>query len=455
VIHPERVHELNGAPVDPAGRYVLYWMQQAQRAACNHALELAVGLADGLGLPVVAGFGLTDAYPEANERHYAFMLEGLAETARALRGRGIRMVVRLGSPEAVALALARDAALVVCDRGYLRHQRAWRRAVAAGAGKRVVEVETDLVVPLAAASQKHEVAARTLRPRIARRLDEFLQRLAEARPRRPANGLDLAGDLDPEDVDGTLRRLRIDRSVGRVARFRGGHGEARARLKSFIAKRLPGYATGRNDPSRPKGSELSPYLHFGQIAPLEVALAARQAEHATAEDRTAFLEELIVRRQLSFNHMWHEPSYDDWGGLPAWARRTLDAHRRDPRPFLYDVATLEAAKTHDPYWNAAMREMRITGHMHGYMRMYWGKKILEWSASPEEGLQTALRLNNRWLLDGRDANSYAGCGWCFGLHDRPWAERPIFGTVRYMSASGLKRKLDIEAYVGWTKTLGG
>lgn len=454
MIHPARVHELNDAPVDPAGRHVLYWMQQAQRAAGNHALELAIRLADERGLPVVVGFGLTDAYPEANERHYAFMLEGLAETARALRERGIAVVMRHGSPERVALALAGNAALVVCDRGYLRHQRAWRRAVAEGAGRRVIEVETDLVVPIAAASNRHEVAARTLRPRLARRLDELLQPVDEGRPLRSADGLDLHGDLDPLDPEASLRRLRLDRTVGRVAGLRGGSGAARARLARFLAERLPGYAQGRNEPSRPKGSGLSPYLHFGQIAALEVALAVKGAAHGSAEDRATFLEELIVRRELAHNHAWYCAGYDRYDGLPRWARETLDAHRADPRPWLYDEGALEAGRTHDPYWNAAMREMRATGFLHNYMRMYWGKKILEWSPTPEEGFAIALRLNNRWLFDGRDASSFTGVGWCFGLHDRPWARRPIFGTVRYMAASGLERKFDIAAYVRWASTLG-
>jgi deoxyribodipyrimidine photo-lyase len=450
MIHPERIHALNAAPVDPDGRYVLYWMQQAQRAACNHALELAIRLADEHGLPVVVGFCLTDAYPEANARHFAFMLEGLAQTAAALRERGIGLVMRRGSPDAVAIDLAKDAALVVCDRGYLRHQRQWRQTVAEAAGRRVIEVETDLVVPIRAASAKHEYAARTLRPRIARRLDEFLQPLEEGRPNHASCDLDLAGDLDAAEPEASLRLLEIDRSIGRVDRFRGGPGRARALLDRFLADSLPGYARGRSDPSRPKGSSLSPYLHFGQISPLEVALAVGDAAH---EDRAAFLEELIVRRELSHNHVWHDDDYDRYASLPKWARATLDAHRDDPRPHLYDEAALEAGRTHDPYWNAAMREMRLTGYMHNYMRMYWGKKILEWSPSPEQAFATALRLNNRWFLDGRDANSYTGVAWCFGLHDRPWSRRPIFGTVRYMSSAGLERKLDIGRYVRWTESL--
>lgn len=450
---PERVNRLNGAPARSDGRYVLYWMQQAQRAHGNHALELAISLGHERGLPVVVGFGLMDEYPEANERHYAFMLEGLAETAAALERRRIRFVLRRGSPERVAVGLARDAALVVCDMGHLRHQRAWRRSVAAAAGCQVLAVETDLVVPLAVASDKLEVAARTLRPKLHRALDRFLVPLDEQEVARPSIDLDLPSDGDPRDVGGLLASLRIDRSVGRVSRFRGGLSEARRRLARFVEEALPGYGAGRSDPAAPRCSNLSPYLHFGQIGPLEVALAARGAAKAASEDRASFLEELIVRRELAHNFVAHCDPYDSYLGVPDWARRTLAAHAGDARPHLYDESTLVAGRTHDRYWNAAMREMRETGYMHNYMRMYWGKKILEWSPSPEQAFATALRLNNRYFLDGRDANSFTGVAWCFGRHDRPWAERPVFGTVRYMNAAGLERKFDMDVYVRWTDTL--
>ena len=453
MLHPERVSRLNEAPVRPDGRYVLYWMQQAQRAHGNHALELAITLGNELARPVIVAFGLTDDYPEANERHYAFMLEGLAETAAALERRRLRLVLRRGSPERVAIGLEGDAALIVCDVGHLRHQRAWRRSVAAAAGCQVLAVETDLVVPLATASDKLEVAARTLRPKLHRQLDRFLVPLEEQEPVRSSLDLELPGDADPRAVDDLLASLRIDRSVGRVRRFRGGLAEARRRLARFVAQALPGYGAGRSDPAAPRCSELSPYLHFGQIAPLEVALAVRQAAAAAREDRASFLEELIVRRELAHNFVAHCQDYDGYAGVPEWARRTLAAHAGDVRAHLYDEAALVEGRTHDRYWNAAMREMRETGYMHNYMRMYWGKKILEWSRSPEEALATALRLNNRYFLDGRDANSYTGVAWCFGRHDRPWAERPIFGTVRYMNAAGLERKFAIDAYVRWTETL--
>jgi deoxyribodipyrimidine photo-lyase len=443
---PARVHIRRGGPENTAGRFVLYWMQQAQRARANPALEEAVRLADGRGLPVVVAFGLDEHYPDANLRHFAFMLEGLAETARSLAERGIGFVLRRGCPPDVALELARSARILVCDRGYLRHQRQWRDLVAAQAPCPVVEVEGEVVVPVGVASNRAEIGARTLRPKIRRLLDPFLDLPEERGPRHRA-GFDLGTLLDPDDPGTLLATLDVDRSVPPVRRFRGGTSEAEARLARFLDGRLEGYAQARSDPGRAATSELSPYLHFGQISPVAVAAAVQGSGAGSPQDRAAFLEELVVRRELSCNFTWYVEDYDRFPALPGWARATLSAHARDPRPALYGIAELEAAGTHDPAWNAAMREMRETGYMHNYMRMYWGKKILEWSRTPEEAFATALRLDNRWFLDGRDPNGYAGVAWCFGLHDRPWPERPVFGTVRTMTAAGLARKFDIATYI--------
>ena len=229
--------------------------------------------------------------------------------------------------------------------------------------------------------------------------------------------------------------------------FRGGPSRARQRLADFIAHKLAHYDEKRNAPSKDYLSHLSPYLHFGQISPLYIALQIRDAENVGSENREAYLEELIVRRELSMNFCHYDPDYDSLACLPDWARETLAAHADDPRTYVYDLAAFEGARTHDPYWNAAQLEMVRTGKMHGYMRMYWGKKILEWTPNPAEAFRIALTLNNRYELDGRDPNGYAGVAWCFGKHDRAWKERAVYGKVRYMSAGGLERKFDIEAYV--------
>jgi deoxyribodipyrimidine photo-lyase len=443
MIHPSRVRDLNDKPVRK-GAYVLYWMQQSQRTRWNHALEFAVRQANALGLPPVVAFGITDDYPEANERHYAFMLDGLRDVADALRRRGILFVLRLGQPPAVALELAANATLVVADRGYLRIQRSWRELVAREAPCRVHQVESDVVVPVNSASAKEEYSAATLRPKIHRLLHDHLQPLLEQPVAHSSLGLRLRG-LDAGRPAQILKKLRIGRSVGTVTAFRGGEREAAALLHRFVAEKLDAYATDRNKPALNAVSSMSPYLHFGQVSPLELALAVRQGGPSAGAD--AFVEELVVRRELAINFVQFCPHYDEFACLPAWALRTLAKHAADERPHLYSPAQLEEAATHDPYWNAAQAEMLRTGKMHNYMRMYWGKKIIEWTAAPEEAFHVALRLNNKYELDGRDANSYAGVAWCFGKHDRPWGERAVFGQVRYMNDAGLRRKFDMDGYL--------
>ncbi len=442
MIQPERVQALNAQPIQ-RGDYVLYWMQQSQRAVDNHALAYAIDQANELGLPVVVCFGLTDRFPEANLRHFAFMLQGLRETGEALREMGVEFVLRTGNPPNVAQQLGLRAAMIVCDQGCLRIQRQWRSQLAENSERRVVQVESDVVVPVEAASNKEEYAAATLRPKIHRLLDRFLVPLAVREPKiqRPI-GLD---SIDWRSTEAILQTLDLDRTVPPVAGILGGHSRATARLADFLSLRLEGYADQRNDPAVDQQSGLSPYLHFGQISPLTIALKAMQMPRS--EGTSAFLEELIVRRELACNFTEFNPNYDRFDGLPDWCRQTLQKHESDARPYLYEEPQLEAAQTHDPYWNAAMTEMKQTGKMHGYMRMYWGKKILEWTDDPKRAFEVALRLNNKYFLDGRDPNSFCGVAWCFGKHDRPWAERPIFGTVRYMNANGLRRKFDIDAYV--------
>ena len=445
MIQPSRIQPLNRRSVQD-GRYVLYWMQASQRVECNHALEYAVGEANGRNLPVVVAFGLTDRFPEANLRHYVFMLEGLEEVREGLQRRGIRFVLQHRSPELAATALAEDAALVVTDRGYLRIQRQWRRHVAANAPCAVVQVESDVVVPAETASPKEEYTAGTLRPKLQRILKGYLIPLHERPVRKDSLALRL--DVDAvKDAAALARTMPIDRSVPPSAAFRGGTSRANALLEDFIAAKLRHYADRRSDPGLDYSSHLSPYLHFGQISPLAVALRVWGEKSAPAAAREAFLEELIVRRELGVNFALYNERYDEYGSLPGWAKKTLADHAKDRRDALYDEGQWERAETHDVYWNAAQREMVLTGKMHNYMRMYWGKKILEWSRTPQEAFRTALRLNNRYELDGRDPNSYAGVAWCFGKHDRAWPERRVFGKIRYMNEAGLRRKFDMPAYL--------
>jgi deoxyribodipyrimidine photo-lyase len=310
-----------------------------------------------------------------------------------------------------------------------------------------------VVVPVDTVSERAEYAARTIRPKILNQRDNYLRPLPRTRLARRTRNHDIASDFDPYEPTATLAALDVDRSVREVGRFTGGTSEARRRLTPPSNRGLVDYSQARNDPSDARCSCLSPYLHFGQISPVEAALKVARTENCSLADREAFLEQLIVRRELAINFVLRESSYDRYSALPDWARRTLGDHAEDARPVRYTRAKLEAADTHDAYWNAAMKEMVRTGYMHNYMRMYWGKKIIEWSASPQRAYRTILALNNKYFIDGRDPSSYTSVAWLFGLHDRPWTERAIFGKVRYMNAAGLERKFDIDRYVRWADSL--
>ena len=418
-------------------------MQAAQRAECNHALEFAIHRANELHLPVFALFGLTDNYPQANLRHYCFMLQGLRLAQKQLEDKGIKFVIRCESPDSAAIKFAKQAAMVIVDDGYLRIQRKWRNTVAQKIDCPLYEVTTNLIVPVGQASFKEEFSAGTFRPRITAKLGYYLKKLNPLKPRINSLRFDFYS-FDISDINKAIAKLKIDRSVKPTVKFTGGTIYAKKLLSDFIEKKLDLFPDDRNDPNADCVSHLSPYLHFGQISPLYVTLEVMKTKSSGKE---AFLEELIVRRELSHNFVWFNRDYDSFDALPPWAKRTLNFHRRDKRQYLYSLEDLEQAKTHDPYWNAAQKEMVLTGKMHGYMRMYWGKKIIEWSKNPQQAFKAALYFNNKYELDGRDPNGFTGVAWCFGKHDRAWSERRVFGKIRYMNAAGLKRKFDADAYV--------
>lgn len=446
-MHEDRLKKLNGKPIDTNGDYVLYWMQQSQRAHYNHALEYAISLANSINVGVVVCFGISEKYPEANVRHFGFMLQGLSETRFFLHERGIKFIVKKGTPPDIALYFAGKAAAVICDRGYLKHQRQWRRFLGKKAKQQVIQVEGDSIVPVEQVSDTREYAARTIRPKILRLVDMYLQGLSLRKPQKNTLHLDIEGGVNIQHPEEVLSTLSVANDVGVSQRIRGGTSVARKKLQYFIRSHLKGYADSRNDPAFPQCSELSPYLHFGQISPIEVALKIKSSKSGSSKDKEAFLEELLIRRELAINFVFFEKDYDKYVCLPDWAKKTLHEHRNDTRPYRYTRKQMENGETHDGPWNAAMREMRETGYMHNYMRMYWGKKILEWTNTPEYGYSTALYLNNRYFIDGRDPSSYSNIAWIFGLHDRPWKERDVFGKVRYMNENGLRRKFDIGAYI--------
>jgi deoxyribodipyrimidine photo-lyase len=442
MIQQERIKLLNDRRAD-GGKYVLYWMQAAQRAEYNHALEYAIRTANKLKKPVLVFFGITESWPEANLRHYYFMLEGLQEVHKALKAKGIQMVIRRDSPDSGTAELSKDAALVVVDAGQLRIQKKWRASAATRINCPLYEVETNLIVPVQEASSKENFSAGTFRPRITKKLDYYLVPLKHSKPKLESLGMKFQ-TFDIDDIDKALSKLDIDRSVAKVDSFHGGTKEAKHWLNNFLKNKLDRFADLRNDPTADYVSNMSPYMHFGQISPLYIALEVSKTSSA---GKDAYLEELIVRRELSHNFVFYNDRYDMFECLEPWAKRTLNFHRSDKREYVYTLEQFEKAQTHDAYWNAAQKEMILTGKMHGYMRMYWGKKILEWSRNPQAGFKIALQLNNKYELDGRGPNAFAGVAWCFGKHDRAWGERPVFGKIRYMNAAGLKRKFDADAYV--------
>jgi deoxyribodipyrimidine photo-lyase len=436
-------------PPAPHGQCVVYWMQRAQRGLDNPALDLAIEAGNLLGQPVVVFFGLHPRYPRANLRHYAFLVEGLEETRQRIEERGGLFVFR-PYPHHDLLAFCREASpsLVVGDENPMRQPEGWRQSAARQLTVPFWTVDADVIVPTHL-FPKEEYAARTIRPKIHRLLPQFLRPGSSPRVETvwPADRpRPTSVPIDPVRL---LRELPLDRSVAPVPGARGGTSAGLARLDSFLERTLPNYDTARNLPPIEGTSQLSAYLHFGQLGPLTIALAVEKRVGVPEAARAAFLEELIVRRELAINYVARNPRYDTLQGCHGWAVETLLRHASDPRPYLYSSEQLEQAVTHDPLWNAAQREMVLSGRMHGYLRMYWAKKILEWTRHPEEAFSIAVELNDRYQLDGRDPNGYTGVAWAIGgKHDRPWGpERPIFGLIRYMVASGCARKFSIPGYL--------
>ncbi len=452
MIERERIRTLNAASEQPGARYVLYWMQAAQRYSQNHALCYAAERAAELRLPVVVLFTLAD-YPNATAPQYRWMLAGLKETAAALRKAGIAFCLRRGEPSALISEYARGAALLVCDASAARWARRIKDGLAAALRLRVLEIDGESVIPTAVASPKQEWSARTLRIKISGALVHYLDCPALKDPKSPRAsalyGPAEAGLTSDDELfsafDGAAPPAYPgDRALEQTELPLPGAKAAHKAMRVFIERRLDGYDAGRNDPLAEGCSGLSPYLHFGQLSPIELG---RLALRRGGPGLSAFLEQLVIRRELCRNFVWYRPEdYDSWDALPAWSRATLLEHAGDKRSFVYLRKDFEAGSTHDRYWNAAQAQLVRTGTIHNYMRMYWGKMILAWSGHPEEAFKTAIYLNDRYALDGRDPNGWAGVAWCFGLHDRPWPSRLVFGTVRAMAYSGLKKKFDPEAY---------
>jgi deoxyribodipyrimidine photo-lyase len=418
-------------------------MQANHRVEHNWALTYAIELANKMDIPVVVYFGLTPDFPEANQRHYWFMLEGLAEVCSALVKMGIKFVVKIGSLVQNLIELSKKASLVVVDKGYLKTNKSWYKLAAETVPVSLIQVEDNLIVPVEEASDKEEYSAATLRPKLLAKLNDFLDLPGTLSPNRSSMRLKLES-VDISDTHEALSAMSIDRTINKSSYFVGGTSKAKALFEFFYQRGIETYEETGGNPENNVASNLSPYLHFGQISPIYIALKILKTNFSESH---RFLEQLIVRRELAINFVNYNPNYDSFLGLPKWAQETLSKHQYDLRIVTYSLQELENGVTHDAYWNAAQREMVKTGKMNGYMRMYWGKKIIEWTQNPQTAFTWALYLNNKYEIDGRDPNGYAGVAWCFGKHDRPWKNRAIFGNVRFMNDKGLERKFDMTKYL--------
>jgi deoxyribodipyrimidine photo-lyase len=420
-------------------------MQRSQRAMDNPALDVAVQVANQLGKPVVVFFAPVPFYPHANLRHYAFLAEGIPDIAEDLARRRVGFLLRT-YPDHNLLKFCKEvrAAIVIGDENPLREPEQWRKTVTQRIGIPFWTVDSDVIVPTKLLLRE-QYGARTIRPRILRLLPDFLTRPANPKARVTWVSPPGLRRLD-RDAD-FLRQWTLDRSVQKSGHCRGGSKRALQTLKTFVRQKLVDYPVERNHPESDGTSRLSPYLHFGHIGPHTVALAVQNAG-APAPAQQAFLEELIVRRELAVNFVRFNPLYDTMECREPWADRSFAEHSRDARPVTYSERQLENAETHDPLWNAAQKQMVITGWMHNYLRMYWAKKILEWSPSIALAFQRAVALNDRYELDGRDPNGYAGIAWAIvGKHDRAWSDRPVFGKIRYMSLASTGRKFDSKKFI--------
>ncbi len=454
----ERVVQLNEADLNQTARYVLYWMQMYKRTSHNHALKYAIEWANELKLPLVVYEGLKYYYPWASDRLHTFILEGIEEKRKAFEKLGIRYIFYLQqnklSPKQTVARIAKDAALIVTDDYPCFIIPEHNRRIAAKAEIPVFAVDSNGIVPMSM-FEKEEYGAYTIRPKIRKLLPEYLKPFKEARIkiRKPRLKVDCPETRVTEKTIAKLvSECDIDHSVAPSNIYHGGTANGRKRLKKFVRDILPGYETTRNKPELDGSSRLSAYLHFGFLSPLEIAFAVLKSD-APQPAKDAFVEELIVRRELSFNLTYHNPNYDSLQALPSWAQQSMREHIDDERKVTYTLEELEQARTHDELWNAAQREMVATGEMHNYVRMLWGKNVITWSRTYEEAFETLVHLNNKYCFDGRDPNSYGGILWCFGKHDRPWMERPVFGKIRYMTSGSTGKKFDSKKYIEWTKTL--
>ena len=433
------------------GLPVVYWMSRDHRMHDNWALLFAQDMAMKQHAPLAVIFCLVPRFLNATVRHYDFMITGLEAVEKGLSEKNIPFFLLIGAPEKEIPKFLRThrVGTLAADFDPLRIKRTWKENIAKKIDSAFYEVDSRNIVPCWIASPKQEFGAYTFRPKIHRMLENYLVEF----PPVQNHPIAWVGEKKRIDWQGVKKTLDADSSVGVVTWIKSGEKAASRALNDFLEMRLNRYSTERNNPNKECQSNLSPYLHFGQLSSQRIALEVMKVSK-NKEHTEAFLEELIVRRELSDNYCFYNTRYDMFEGFPAWAQKTLNDHRKDRRLYRYSLSEFEGSNTHDDLWNAAQMEVVKRGKMHGYMRMYWAKKILEWTATPEEALHVAVYLNDRYQLDGRDTNGYTGIAWSIGgVHDRAWNERDIFGKIRYMSYKGCASKFHVKSYVDHIKSL--
>ena len=436
-----RIKPLNNLKFN--GGSVCYWMQRDKRVQDNWALIYAQDLAIRNKVPLYVCFTYLGKFKGANIRQYQFLFDGLKETSKKLNDKNIPFFLLNGDPvdEILKFIEINDIGSLVTDISPLKVYRNRVDRTVSKINIQFHQVDAHNIIPIWTASEKQEYAAYTLRPKVLKKIDEYLTEFPQIL-KHPIEPTIKSKSINWDDV---INNLQIDHSISPIDWLKSGENAAEAILDKFINKSYVKYGDDKNNPNIDGTSNFSPYLHYGHISSQRIALSLYT--HESIESK-GFLEQLIVRKELADNFCYYNKSYDYYDGFPNWAKKSLDSHRNDEREYLYSISELEEANIHDNLWNAAQKQMAKTGKMHTYMRMYWAKKILEWSPTPEVALQNAINLNDKYELDGRDPNGYTGIAWSIGgVHDRPWFDRPIFGQVRYMSYGGCKNKFNINSYI--------
>lgn len=458
MIHKDRVKQILEHNTKNNGKFILYWMQQSMRIQYNHALNYAIELANKKRLPLIVWFNILPNYPEANLRHYTFMLEGLKEIQEDCCKENIHFELSIGKLTDNIKPYLEDVDTIIMDRGYLKPQRHMRNEVYKLIKDTyiidIIQVESDLIIPVEALYPKAAYGAYVIRPKVMEKLHQYMD-YKELSRLDNLSKIQIHEPLNLSNIADIVNKLPMDISVKPYHKFKGGRKEAYKHLEYFFNQLLKDY-NKRSDPALHIQSYMSMYLQFGQVSDQEILrmLYDHPYYKLYPEMSEGFIEQLVVRRSLAYNFVTYIKDYDRFEYMTeAWAYETMHEHDKDIRNHIYSLDEIEFSKTHDIYFNAAMKEARITGFMANYLRMYWAKKIMEWSGSMKDAYQIIVHLNNKYFIDGRNPNSYGNIAWNFGKHDRAWQERAIFGKLRYMNEQGLIRKFDMKSYLEYVNKI--